>query len=385
MINDLPAEVRKGKWGMITNDAARLASTPETRTRKAFLDAGINLTCLFSPEHGLTAKADDGESIPDGHDTLTELPVYSIYGNTLRPPVKILRELDGVIFDLPEVGTRFYTYLWALSHVMDACEYCDIPLIIPDRPNPLGGDLAMCEGPILDTRNCRSYMGRAPLPIRYGLTVGEFARWLKNKWDMNLLLHVIPVDNWKRSQQWPDTDLKFIPPSPSIHSFESALCYPGICFFEATNLSLGRGTDAPFQQVGSPWLDPVKVLSLLRSFDLPGTEWHKTSFTPEQDLWKGEPCNGVRLIITDRHALEPVRTGLTLLAVIRNLYNTRFQWKPYSTVSNPSGKNHFELLVGQYYWRTELEDDPVGFIEELPDRLTVPGWKEEAEPWLLYS
>lgn len=385
LISSLPADFRDGRWGLVTNDAATLASAPESKTRKALVDAGIPLVQLFTPEHGLTAKADDGQTVEDSTDALTGLPICSLYGSVMKPPVKILRELDGLLFDVPDVGARFYTYLWTLSHIMDACSYCDLKLVVLDRPNPLSGDLDQCEGPMLDTHNCRSYMGRAAMPIRYGLTIGEFARWLKHKWDLQFELEVIPVSGWNRRQLWPDTGLSFIPTSPSITSFDAALCYPGTSFFEATNLSAGRGTDYPFSQIGSPWLEPIKLRSVLRSYELPGVDWAITSFVPETEPYQGETCNGLRYEVEDPKVFEPVRTGLTMLAVIRRFYSSKFQWQPYPTTVNPTGKNHFELLIGQFYWRTELEDDPVSFIDELPDRLAVREWKDEVRPFLLYE
>lgn len=380
-----PAEYKKGRWGMVTNNSATCSGQPNTCSRKAMMDAGIPLVRLFSPEHGISGDLGDGEAVDDAQDPVTGLPVHSLYGQHMKPSKEFLHDLDGLFFDIPDIGARCYTYIWALSYVMEACAETGTPIILLDRINPLGGRLDHCEGPVLDTANCVSYLGRAPVPMRHGLTTGEFARWLSAEWQLQLDLKVIPNSGWSRPLLWPDTGLPFSAVSPAIQTFESALCYPGTCLFEATNLSVGRNTKHAFQVVGAPWLDPVALISVLRSQNIPGVNPEYTIFVPSADPYEGEECRGVALQITDRNAFRPVFTGLSMLTLIRNLFPSKFEWKPYPSAANPTGKNHFELLIGRYDWRKQLENNPEQFIQELPGRLSVQQWGDEVSPHLLYD
>ena len=392
----------RGSWGMVTNDAARCSADPRLLSRKALVDAGVPLTQLFSPEHGISRYGADGKAMDDDTDPVTGLPVCSLYGKTMRPPAELLKPLSGVLFDIPDIGTRFYTYIWTLSHVMEACAEAGRPLVVLDRVNPIGGDLAWSEGPVLDVAHCGSFLGRAPIPVRHSLTAGEFARWLAAHWNLDLDLTIVPVQGWSRTMHWPDTGLPFVPASPAMPSYESALCYPGTCLFEATNLSAGRGTDAPFQQIGAPWLgSPDQWLmetpgircqkleepdrSAVYHFDeLPGGRFREVRFTPQDNPWKGEECRGLRLEVTDHAAFRPVRTGLALLASIRNSHPENFRWKTYPTAANPTGEGHFERLIGVTDIRPILEGDPAALLHSLPGRLGASAWQKEAEPFLCY-
>ena len=402
-ISGVENSLQNGSWGMVTNDAARCASDPGMLSRKALQDAGVPLVQLFSPEHGISRYGADGDAIEDGTDPATGLPVCSLYGKTMRPPADLLGQLNGIIFDLPDIGSRFYTYIWTLSHVMEACADAGKPLVVLDRVNPVGGELAASEGPLLDVKTCGSFLGRAPIPVRHSLTTGEFARWLAARWNLDLELEVVPVEGWSRDMHWPECGLPFVPTSPAMPSYESAFCYPGICLFEATNVSAGRGTDAPFQQIGAPWLnDPADWLVPALSqgvstapgansgLPLPGVRFHETEFSPTEQPWKGERCRGIRLEITDRHAFRPVRTGLVLLTAIRHHHQHQqqhpgeFQWKIYPTAANPSGEGHFERLIGALDIRKNLEQNPGRFLGNLPDRLDTSAWRKEVRPCLCY-
>lgn len=422
VVDDPASFLETGSWGMVTNDAARCASDPGLLSRKALRNAGVPVTQLFSPEHGISRYGADGKTMEDDTDPVTRLPVCSLYGKTMRPPAELLDQLHGIIFDIPDIGSRFYTYIWTLSHVMEACAEAGRPLVVLDRVNPVSGDLAASEGPSMDVETCGSFLGRAPIPVRHSLTSGEFARWLVAHWNLNLELMVIPVAGWSRLMDWPDTGLPFVPTSPAMPSFESALCYPGTCLFEATNLSTGRGTDAPFQQIGAPWLGPpeqwltqteglnccAEVLSAEQSEemsaeppielpsepaagptryasnDLPGVRFCEVEFTPEDQPWKGERCQGIRLEVTDRRAFRPVRTGLALLTAIRQHHPETFRWNTYPTAANPTGEGHFERLIGASDIRQKLEDQPSRFLKTLSNRLDAAAWQHEVAPFLCY-
>ena len=250
---------RLGRYGLLTNDAAVTASDSTMRSREALLRAGINLVRLFSPEHGLSAAEPDGAPVPHGRDLLTELEVISLYGRQTGPTPSTLSDLDGMLIDLPDIGTRSYTFIWTMSVMLEACAEAKLPLWILDRPNPIGGDLGMAEGPLLDEASCSSFLGRFAIPIRHSLTMGELARLWNYERGLKAELCIIPATGWRRTDHHPQTGLPFAPPSPGIPSYISALLYPALCFFEATNLSVGRGTTIPFQQIGAPWLDVARL------------------------------------------------------------------------------------------------------------------------------
>ena len=331
-----------GPVAMLTNDAARLADRPDVASRSALLAAGINIARLFSPEHGLGAVAADGAHVGDGRDPLTGLDVTSLYGDRLIPTREQLDGVDAVVVDLPDAGARFYTYVWTMTHVLDACAAAGLPVIVLDRPNPLGGDVRDAEGPLLDDEH-RSLLGRARFPIRHSLTIGEIARVWQRERAPSLQLRVVPCANWRRDMHWPDTGLPFVPMSPALSSYESALCYPGICLFEATNVDVGRGTDRPFRQLSAPWLDAARIAATCADHErLRGLSLEGSGTT-------------LRLEINDRRALRPVRAGVTLLEAIRRVHDDHFRWATYPTVANPSGEGHFERLAGTGSLRTLID------------------------------
>src|SRR6478752_4152829 len=235
-------------FALITNDAA--TTSEGTLSRIALLRKGIKLTKLFSPEHGLTAQGEDGVFQTNITDIATGLPVISLYGDRLKPSGKDLADVDAVLFDIPDVGCRFYTYLWTMSYMMEACAKYNKPLIILDRPNPIGGNLEMAEGPMLDEANCTSFIGRWSIPIRHSCTIGELATYFSDRKIKGLDLKIVQVKNWDRDQIAND----FYPTSPAIQNITTALVYPGMGLLEGINVNEGRGTDKPFLQFGAPWI-----------------------------------------------------------------------------------------------------------------------------------
>ena len=374
-----------GRIGLVTNDAARLASDSDVRARAALVAAGVPIVRLFSPEHGLDTSAADGAAVADGTDALTGLPVVSLYGERLRPEPDSLRDLDAVLFDVPDVGARFYTYTWTLFHMMAACAELGVPLVVLDRPNPLGGDLANAEGPVLDLA-CRSFVGDDAIPIRHQLTLGEMARLWRRERFTDMDLRVVMCEGLSRAMRWPDMALPWVPTSPAMPSYESAQLYPGTCLFEATNLSVARGTDAPFQQVGAPWLDVPAVLTDLARRIPKGVEFGEVTFTPGAAPYIGEPCKGIRVQVTNAAALRPVALGLLLLAAIATTHRLRFQWARYPTAANPSGEGHFERLIGRRDIRRRFDASPAGIDAETVRGWTDVGdWAKRVQPALLYE
>ncbi|MCC6772543.1 MAG: DUF1343 domain-containing protein [Gemmatimonadaceae bacterium] len=368
----LPSAARVG---LVTNESARLARDATIRSRVALLGAGIPLVRLFAPEHGLSAAGADGSAMPDGVDAATRLPIVSLYGARFAPPDDALADLDLVVFDIPDVGARFYTYAWTLSHVMESCTRLGVPLAVLDRPNPLGGALSLAEGPMLDEQHCASFTGRWPIPVRHALTLGELARhWAATRLP-GLQLTVVPCTGWRRDQQWPALALPWVPTSPAMPSFESALLYPGLCLFEGTNLSVGRGTDAPFQRVAAPWLRAQRLVEVVGDVLPSAVRVVAERVVPREGPFAGEPCEGVRVEVRVARDVRPVAIALTLLAALIRAQPGTFAWAPYPTAANPLGGDHFERLVGQR-----------GIAERLADVATpvTPGditrWTD-AEDW----
>jgi uncharacterized protein YbbC (DUF1343 family) len=369
--------------GMVTNDAACPAGDPSLASRVALRAAGVPLVRLFGPEHGLQRTAADGAAVEDGRDALTGLPVVSLYGARMRPTAAQLADLDLVLFDVPDVGARFYTYTWTLYHLLAACEAAGVPVLVLDRPNPLGGVLAAAEGPVM-AADCRSFVGEDAIPVRHGLTLGELARWWQRERFPQVALDVVPCSGWRTGAAWPATGVPWVPTSPAMPTFASAVWYPGLCLFEATNLSVGRGTAMPFQWVGAPWLDAAAVVAAMSALGLPGARFVAAMATPTP--YAGVPCQGVRVLVDDgqggaddgtaaplaeliARSIRPVALGLHLLRVIADRHPTAFAWAGYPTAANPSGDDHFARLIGDRTVASSL----LG-LDEVEARVRVAAW-----------
>jgi len=370
--------------GLVTNDAARLASHGEDRARAALVRAELPIVRLFGPEHGLAGGAADGASVGDSVDPLTGLEVVSLYGERLRPSHAVLSDLDLVLFDIPDVGARFYTYIWTLHAMMDACEASGVALCVLDRPNPLGGLMADAEGPVLEMQFA-SFIGGEPIPVRHSLTIGELAKLWQRERFPTLQLQVISCSGWTRGILWPSTGLDFIPTSPAMPSFESALLYPGTCLFEATNLSVGRGTAIPFQCVGAPWLDAKMILEVFAPLRTPGVQLDADRCFPTVGIHAHLEMPCVRIDVIDPRLVRPVSLGLRLLAAIVATHRTTFTWATYPTAANPGGEGHFERLIGTGAIRGAL-DNPDLAPKPLPISAwtATDDWTERTRDILLY-
>jgi len=377
-IDNLPAADR-GRVGLVTNDAATTAGG--TASRAALLSRGWNLVRLFSPEHGLTATAPDGAAVADGADALTGLPVVSLYGDRVRPPLQLLEDLDAVLFDIPDIGARFYTYIWTLSQVLEACAQARRPLIVLDRPNPLGGLLSDAEGPMLDESFASTFVGRWSIPIRHSLTVGELATLWNAQRRIGASVTVVKCSGWQRRMHWPDTGLPFVPTSPAIRCYESALLYPGTCLLEGTNLSEGRGTRWPFQLAGAPWLASAEVANELNAAGLSGVRFVTEDFVPADRQFSGARCRGVRIEVTDAKRVRPVAVGLSLIAAIARRHAKEFEWHRYPTAVNRAGEGHFDRLIGVAGVRDSVDRGSLG-ISAL---CGCASWTGMVEPFLLYQ
>ncbi len=307
--------------GLITNHTAMVG---DRHLADILYEAeNVELVALFGPEHGIRGDADAGARIDDMVDEQTGVPVFSLYGQTRKPTPEMLEGLDALIFDIQDIGPRFYTYISTMGLAMEAAAEQDLRFVVLDRINPLGGELV--EGFVLEP-GFESFVGQFPIPVTHGLTVGELALMIRGEQFMEgvaaLDLHVVEVRGWTRDMLWSDTDLEWIPPSPNIPDFETALVYPGSCYFEATNASEGRGTYEPFLQVGAPWADGEQLAAMLNNRNLPGLRFEPVTFTPEsiegmssRPKLLGEELQGVKYIVEDPHAVVPVAAGMHLLEV----------------------------------------------------------------------
>ena len=382
-LNDL----RDLRVGLVTNSAATTAIAPKplTPTRLALQQAGVNLVKLFSPEHGLAGHAAEGAEIADAVDALTGLPVYSLYGATLRPTAAMLRDLDLLLFDIPDIGARFYTYIWTLSYLLEACAEVHLPLWVLDRPNPLSGALSCSEGPMLDEAHISTFVGRWTMPVRHSLTCGELARLWNAERNLQVDLTVAPVQGWTRAQFWSETELPFLPTSPNIPSYETVVLYPGTCLFEGTNLSEGRGTTLPFRVVGAPWLNSRAVVDAFNELALPGVLAHGVSFTPAFHKYAGQVCQGVMLHVLDAVVLRPVAMGLHLVWLIRQLQPEAFQWAAMEQSQTAQPYNHFDRLIG----RRAIRDRITQMAQPDPTAIAAwtdsSAWQTDVIPHLLYT
>ena len=376
-----------GRVGLVTNHAARLGADPGRPGRVALLEAGVRIVRLFAPEHGLWAAAADGEAVPDGHDPVTGLPVTSLYGNRLQPGAAELEGLEAVLFDVQDAGIRFYTYLWSLFHLMQVAARLDRRVVVLDRPNLLGGDLSLAEGPILDVDSCGSFLGRTDMPVRHSLTIGELARLWQAERFPRLALDVVPLDGWEGRPDGRTAGLALVPPSPALTSWTAIFLYGGLCLFEATNLSVGRGSEFAFQTIGAPWLRAGRLLRWIEECpDLRRVKAETVDFVPGEGVWAGELCHGVRFSPAAGAGHRPVSFGLRLLSHLAAEHQEHFAWRPYPTAANPGGERHLELLLGRAELARLLRVSPAAVDSAAIRQWTaVPNWATRARPFLLYD
>jgi len=311
------AKLKGKRVGLITNQTGLLRD--HQRNLDAMLAAGVKVTALFSPEHGIEGKVDDALAVAHSKDAKTGIGIWSLYsGKNRRPSQAMLQDVDVLVFDIQDVGARFYTYATTMKYAMEAAAQAKLPFIVLDRPNPING--IAVEGPLLDT-DLFSFIGCSRIPLRHGMTMGELARWFNGVDHVNADLEVIPVKNWQRTDWWDATTLPWTNPSPNMRSLNAALLYPGVAMLEfAPNWSVGRGTDAPFEQAGAEWLKGAEFAAYLNRQFIPGIRFYPTRFVPESGALKGKTLEGVRFVITDREAFSPIRLGLEIAAALEELY-----------------------------------------------------------------
>jgi uncharacterized protein YbbC (DUF1343 family)/CubicO group peptidase (beta-lactamase class C family) len=309
--------------GLVTNHTGRDRRGRQTIDvlREA---SNVKLVALFSPEHGIRGVAD--EKVSDTKDEQTGLPVYSLYGETRRPSAAQLKDLDALVFDIQDVGVRFYTYSATLGYVMEEAAKAHLPVFVLDRPNPIGG--TDVEGPPADADKL-SFTAYHMIPVRHGMTLGELARLYNEERKINCDLRVVQLEGWRRAQWFDTTNLTWVNPSPNMRSLTEATLYPGVGLLETTNVSVGRGTDTPFELVGAPWLDGQKLAAYLNARQIAGVRFVPVRFKPTASVFQGEECGGVNIIVTERARFEPVRAGIEIAVALRRLYPNEWQVDKY--------------------------------------------------------
>ncbi|WP_079525201.1 exo-beta-N-acetylmuramidase NamZ family protein [Halobacillus hunanensis] len=341
-------------------------------------DPDVNLTALYGPEHGVRGSAQAGEYVEYYIDENTGLPVYSLYGKTRKPTPEMLENIDVLLFDIQDVGTRFYTYIYTMAYAMEAAQENDIPFIVLDRPNPLSGEVV--AGPVLNPEY-KSFIGNYPIPLRHGMTVGELAKLFNEEFDIGADLTVVEMNKWKRSMYYDETPLQFIAPSPNMPTLDTALVYPGAALIEGTNVSEGRGTTKPFELIGAPFINSTELAAALNEKDLSGVTFRAASFTPQFSKHSGTLSHGIEIHVTDKEAYQPVIAGLHIVKTIHDLYPENFEFR----AENSAGVSFFDNLIGNGWVREAIENGQS--VEEMQERWQedLKEFKEVREEYLLYK
>ena len=368
---DVPPALRGKRVALITNHSAvDRRKVPDIDLIAAHKD--LELVALLAPEHGIRGTAAAGERIADEVDAKTGVPIYSLYTSEDRGPTpEMLKDVDAIVYDLQEVGGRTWTYVSTMALSMQAAARKGIPFVVLDRPNPIGGEIV--EGALLDPA-FKSFVGMYPIPARHGMTVGELATMFNRQHGIGANLIVIRAANWRRSQWLDETGLPFVNPSPNLRSLAALTSYPGSVYFEGTNLTEGRGTDRPFEQIGASWLNAAEVARVMNGRRLPGVRFEAITMTvaPTAAKFKGETIPGIRFAITDARAYRPVRTSLILIDEIRRQHPKEFAWGPT-----------IDRLTGSDKVRRAIDGGQLPALLDEWDR-EAAGFAESRKPFLLY-
>ena len=343
--------------------------------------SGVTVAALFGPQHGFRSDLQDNMIETDhAHHARLGVPIYSLYGETREPDGAMLAELDLLVIDLQDVGTRVYTYIHTMTNCLRACAHHGVRVLVCDRPNPVGG--LTVEGPML-APGFESFVGLFPIPLRHGLTIGEMAQLCNESFGLGASLEVLPLHGWHRQMYHDETGLAWVMPSPNLPTIDSTIVYPGQVLVEGTNLSEGRGTTRPFELVGAPWLDARAVAGAMNDHQLPGVHFRPAEFQPTFQKHAGEPCGGCQLHVTDRTAFQPVVTTVALLQTCRRLAPDHFAWRQppyeYETVMPP-----IDILSGSDQLRRQLDDDIPFDVIARSWETDLQAFRSQREPYLLY-
>lgn len=348
--------------GLITNPTG-VDQDLNSIVDRLYEDPDIELTALYGPEHGVRGDAQAGEYVEFYIDESTGLPVYSLYGQTRKPTPEMLENVDVLLFDIQDVGTRFYTYIYTMAYAMEAAAENEIEFIVLDRPNPLGGHKV--EGPVLDPHYA-SFVGNYPIPLRHGMTVGELAELFNEEFDIHSDLTVVEMNGWKRNMYYDDTSLDWVLPSPNMPVLETAIVYPGAALIEGTNVSEGRGTTKPFELIGAPFVNSKEFAAALNDLHLPGVTFRAASFTPTISKHSGTLSHGIQIHIQNEKAFKPIESGLHIVKTLHDMYPNDFEFRS----ENSAGISFFDNLIGNGWIREAIENGTS--VKEMEKR-----WKPE--------
>jgi uncharacterized protein YbbC (DUF1343 family) len=354
--------------GLVCNPASIDASFRHSADRLAG-DPELTLAALFGPQHGFRSDLQDNMiETPHARDERRRVPVYSLYSETREPTAEMLRDLDVLVIDLQDVGTRVYTYIYTMANCMRAAARHGVRVVVCDRPNPVGGEAV--EGALLGGA-WTSFVGQFPIPLRHGLTIGEAARLFNDAFGINAALDVVPLDGWRRSMYFDETGLPWVIPSPNLPTLDSAIVYPGMVLVEGTMVSEGRGTTRPFELIGAPWIDGDALADAMNARGLPGVRFRPHAFEPTFQKHAKQTCGGCQIHVLDRQAFRPVRTAVELLAEIRREAPRGFAWKqpPYEYEHD---RMPIDLLYGSDRLRTAV--DAGAGVDAL-----IASWRDEEE------
>jgi uncharacterized protein YbbC (DUF1343 family) len=335
LLDEQVEKLRGKRVGVIANPAS-INRELEHVTDLFFAHPDIDLRVVMGPQHGVFSDTQDNMIEWEGfRDPFTELPVFSLYGETRKPTEEMMSYLDVLVCDLQDVGARYYTYVYTMALAMEACQELDKEFVVLDRPNPING--TDIEGTVLSPE-FSSFVGMYPLAIRHGMTIGELAVYFNLEQGIDCRLTIIPMQGWCRDSYADETGQPWVPPSPNLPTLDSAIVYPGLCLLEGTNVSEGRGTTRPFEFSGAPWINPGELVSRLRGYDLPGVDFRPIRFQPTFHKWREELVGGVQIYVQERKSFRPFLTGLALIREYMQLGKDLFEWKP------PPYEYEFQLL-----------------------------------------
>ncbi len=366
--------------GLVSNPASIDAEYRHAADRLAS-DSEVRLTALFGPQHGFRSNLQDNMiETPHAQDARRRVPVFSLYSETREPTAEMLQEVDVLVIDLQDVGTRVYTYIYTMANCLRAAARHGVHVIVCDRPNPIGGDAI--EGPTL-RQEYSSFVGQFPIPLRHGMTIGELARLFNDEFRINAAVDVVPLGGWRRSMYHDETALPWIIPSPNLPTLDSAIVYPGAVLFEGTRLSEGRGTTRPFELVGAPWIDGDRLADAMNARALPGVHFRSAFFEPTFQKHAGQTCGGCQVHVLDRQAFQPVRAAVELIAEFRRQAPAQFGWREppyeYEHVKAP-----IDILYGSD--RLRLTIDAGASIDTVTTswRADEDAFRRQREKYLLY-
>ena len=376
-----PKTLKGSRVGLVVHPAS-VNSELEHALDCFFKSRKFELAALFGPQHGIRGETQDNMIEWKGfRDRKTSLPVYSLYSNTRKPAPSMLKDIEALAIDMQDIGSRYYTFIWTMELCMQACMETGKPVVVLDRPDPLGGIIT--EGPVLEMPYA-SFVGQRPIPVRHGMTIAEIAAYLKNEFYPSLEFHIIPMKGWKRKMLFDETGLPWVLPSPNMPTLDTALVYPVMCLLEATNISEGRGTTRPFEIFGAPFVDAEMLAEKLKSFKLPGVIFRPMYFQPTFQKHAGKLCGGTQIHVTDRNRFKPFKTGCAVIKAVYDLYPDSFKWKqpPYEYETE---KMPIDILAGTDRFRKDIESKKkLQYMEEWWKEQCLEFSKKIRKKYLLY-